>query len=184
MSTCLVVCYMMLSCFYDMMSLMVLLARVVNVVYYAKPKPSPPSLIANKSCCRSISYDEYCGRSIWLKPASKVSLWLRICRQQRTCVRLWETIGIAIRPMDREPLDTLHALQFRKAAEGYSRGTGSEAQYLRPLFSIEGLQRTPPPDDDGIGTRVAVVLGRGTPLVNIDVRSAGDQQFELLFVEL
>src|ERR1700683_2835080 len=35
---------------------------------YANPNPSPPSLMANKSCCRNISYEEYCGKSIWLKP--------------------------------------------------------------------------------------------------------------------
>lgn len=176
---------MMLLCFYDMMSLVVLLARIVDVVSYAKPKPSPPSLIASKSCCRSISYDEYCGRSIWLKPANICeSMSQDVAVGQHTCVRLWETIGVAVRPMDGESLDTLDTLELGEAAEGYSRGTSSEAQYLGPLFSVERLQSTPPPDDDWIRTRVSVVLSRSTPFVNIDIRSTRDEQFKLLLVEL
>ena len=99
-------------------------------------------------------------------------------------MRLWETIGVAVRPMDGESLDTLDTLQLGEAAEGHSRGAGSEAQYLGPLFSVERLQSTPPPDDDWIRTRVAIVLGRSTPFVNIDIRSARDEQFKLLLVEL
>jgi hypothetical protein len=35
---------------------------------YAKPNPSPPSLMATRSCCLSLSYEVYSGKSIWLKP--------------------------------------------------------------------------------------------------------------------
>ena len=41
---------------------------------YANPNPSPPSLIASNSCCRSISYDVYWGKSIWLKPVCACGL--------------------------------------------------------------------------------------------------------------
>lgn len=43
----------------------------VDLVVQLNAKPSPPSLMANNNCCRSISYDVYCGRSIWLKPKAK-----------------------------------------------------------------------------------------------------------------
>lgn len=86
--------------------------------------------------------------------------------------------------MDGEPLDTLYTLQLREAVEGDARSASSEAQNLGPLFSVERLQRTPPPDDDWVGTGVAVVLGRSTPLVDINVRSARNQQLKFLLVEL
>ena len=42
---------------------------------HANPNPSPPSLIASNSCCRSISYVVYCGKSIWLKPVCGYGLY-------------------------------------------------------------------------------------------------------------
>lgn len=121
---------------------------------YAKPKPSPPSLMASSSCWRSISYDEYCGRSIWLKPARK------ICQPRRsrtrdlsvrlTSVRLRETVGVAVCFVYRETLSALDALELDEATERYARSTRREAEHLRPLLAVERLECAPEPNDDGI----------------------------------
>ena len=90
-------------------------------------------------------------------------------------MRLWETIGVAVRPMDGESLDTLDTLQVHEAAEGNTRSASREAEHLRPLFAVERLECAPPPYDDRVGARVAVVLRCGPPLVDVDVGRAGDE---------
>jgi hypothetical protein len=97
---------------------------------------------------------------------------------------LWESIGIAISPVDGEPLHPLYALQVYKAPERHTRGTCSEAEYLRSLVAIEGLEGTPPPDNDRIGTAVTIVFSRSPPFINIDIGCARNEQLQLLLIEL
>src|ERR1700683_1424574 len=105
---------------------------------YANPNPSPPSLIANKSCCRNISYEEYCGKSIWLKPREQViSIDAKsISAIALTGMRLWQSIRLSIRPMNRESLYTLHPLQIYETAERHAGGTGGKTEDLGSLVTV------------------------------------------------
>ena len=90
-------------------------------------------------------------------------------------MRLRQAVHLSVGLVDREPLYTLDTLQVDEAAQRDTRRAGSEAENLRSLLAVEGLQRTPEPDNDGVGARVAVVFGRSAPLVNVDVGRAGDE---------
>ena len=98
------------------------------------------------------------------------------------CLR--KTVRLSVCPMDRESLDALNALQVHKAAEWHTRCASREAEHLGPLLSVERLQRSPPPHNHRVRARVAVVLGRSSPLIYVDIWSARDQELELLFVKL
>ena len=96
---------------------------------YANPNPSPPSLIASNSCWRSISYDVYWGKSIWLKPVrvdgnGVVSIKAVESTDKRefvrTCMRLGQPGWVTIRTMDGEPLHALHALQVDKPSQRHT----------------------------------------------------------------
>ena len=91
-------------------------------------------------------------------------------------MRLRQAIRITIRTVDREPLGTLNTLEIAEAIQRYARCTGCEAEQLGTLVAREGLERTPPPDNYWIGAGVPVVFGGGTPLINVNVRRARDQQ--------
>ena len=97
---------------------------------------------------------------------------------------LRQAVDFTIRLVDGEPLRALDTLQFDEATERHSGGTGREAEDLRALLAVERLERTPEPDDDGVGAGVTVVLCRGAPLVDVDVGRSGDEQLELFLVEL
>lgn len=86
--------------------------------------------------------------------------------------------------MDREPLNTLYALQIDEPAKRDARRARREAEHLGTLISRERLECAPPPDDDWVRGRVAVVLRRSAPLVDVNVRCARDEKFDFLFVEL
>lgn len=144
--------------------------------------------MASSSCCLSFSYDEYCGKSIWLKPTRSITsvtaFKTRTTQKQLTSMSLWQSVRVSIRPMNREPLRPLHALQISKPTQRHPRRPRRETQHLRTFVTIERLQRTPPPYDDWVRGVVPVVVCRCTPFVNVDLGGSGDEEFELLFVEL
>jgi len=72
--------------------------------------------------------------------------------------------------MNRESLNSLHPLEIDEPIEGYTRSAGRKAQHLGPLFTIERLEGPPPPNNDGVRACVSVVLRRGSPLVNVNIR--------------
>ena len=86
--------------------------------------------------------------------------------------------------MDRETLGTLDTLQLDESAQRYTGCARCEAENLGSFFTIEGLERSPPPNDNRIGACVAIVLGSSAPFVHVDVRGSGDQKFELFLIEL
>jgi len=71
---------------------------------YTNPKPSAPSLMAVNNCCRSMSYDEYCGKSIWLKPnrfqCQQSSFEITERYDRRTCMSGGKSIRCTISPMN------------------------------------------------------------------------------------
>ena len=94
-------------------------------------------------------------------------------------MRLRQTIRITIRAADRESLGTLNTLKIAEVVQAYTRCARSEAEQLGTLVAREGLERAAPPDNDWIGAGVAgvaVVFSDDTPLINVDVRRARDQQ--------
>ena len=92
-----------------------------------------------------------------------------------TGMRLRQAVNLAVGLVDREPLDTLDTLQVDEAAERHAGCARSEAEDLGSLLTVERLERSPPPDNDGVGAGVAVVLRRSAPFVYIDVRGSRDQ---------
>ena len=86
--------------------------------------------------------------------------------------------------MDGEPLDTLDTLQVNEAAQRDTRRSSREAEHLGAFFAVERLERPPEPNDHRVGTSVAVVLCCSSPLVNIDIRSTGDEELQFFLVEL
>ena len=90
-------------------------------------------------------------------------------------MRLRETVGVAICLVYREALGALNTLELDETAERHARGSRGEAEHLRALFTVERLERAPEPNNDGIRARVAVVLCRRPPLVDVDVGSARDE---------
>ena len=99
-------------------------------------------------------------------------------------MRLRETVGVSICLVYREALSPLDTLELDETPEGHARSSRGEAEDLRPLFAVERLERAPEPNNDGVRARVAVVLRRGPPLVDVDVGRARDEQLQLLLVEL
>ena len=91
-------------------------------------------------------------------------------------MRLRQAIRITIRAVDRKALGALDALEIAEAVQRYTRCARSEAEQLGTLVARERLERAPPPDNDWIGAGVAVVFSGGTPLINVNVRRARDQQ--------
>lgn len=72
--------------------------------------------------------------------------------------------------MDTESLGTLHTLKLDETSQRDTGGSSRKAQYLGTLFSVEGLQRSPPPYNRRVGASVSVVLGCGPPFIDVDVR--------------
>src|SRR6267154_3219502 len=101
-----------------------------------------------------------------------------------TSVGLWQSIWISICAMNGESLHALDTLQIHESTKWYPRGTSSKTKNLSSLFSIEGLQGSPPPHYHRVRACVATILSSRAPFVHIDIRSAGDEQFKLLLVEL
>lgn len=99
-------------------------------------------------------------------------------------MRRWQSVLIPVCAMDGELLRPLHALQFREATQRHSRRARSEAEHLRPLVAIKGLERTPPPNDVGVRRRVPDVVRSCAPFVDVNVRRSRDEQLKLLLVEL
>lgn len=99
-------------------------------------------------------------------------------------MRLGETVCVAVRLVDREPLSALYALQVDEAVQRNTRRARREAEHLRSLLARERLQGAPEPHDDGVRACVAVVLGRGPPLVDVDVGGTRDEELKLALVEL
>lgn len=86
--------------------------------------------------------------------------------------------------MNREFLHALNALQLHETAQRYTRSTGGEAEHLGSFFPVERFQGSPEPDDNRIGTGVAVVLRSSSPFVDVDIGGTRNQQLKLLLVEL
>ena len=86
------------------------------------------------------------------------------------CLR--QSVRVTIRPMNGESLDTLDTLQIHEASKGYTRRACGEAEDLRPLFTVERFECSPPPNDNGIRASVSVVLCSSTPFVYVDIGSA------------
>ena len=101
-----------------------------------------------------------------------------------TSVRLRQAVNLSVRLVDGEPLDALDTLQLDEATERYSGRASREAEHLRALLAVERLQRTPEPDNDGVGARVAIVLCRSAPLVYVDIGRSRYEQLQLFLVEL
>lgn len=86
--------------------------------------------------------------------------------------------------MDTESLGTLHTLKLDETSQRNTGCSSSKAQHLGSLFSVKGLQRSPPPHDRRVGASISVVLCRGPPFIDVDVRRPRYQQLQFLFVEL
>ena len=99
-------------------------------------------------------------------------------------MRLRKTVRVAIRFVDREPLGALHTLQLHETAQRHTRRSRRETEHFRPLFPRERLERTPEPYDNRVGARVAVVLRRRPPLIDVDVGGTRDEELEFALVEL
>ena len=67
-----------------------------------------------------------------------------------TSVRLWETVGVAVCLVYREALSALDALELDEAAERHPRSARREAEHLRPLLAVEGLECAPEPNNNGV----------------------------------
>ena len=87
---------------------------------------------------------------------------------------LRQAIHFSIRPVNRESLNALNALQLAEAAERDTSCSSRETENFCPLVAVEGLECPPPPDDNRVGTGVSVIFGRPPPLVDIDIRRPGD----------
>ena len=77
----------------------------------------------------------------------------------------------------------IHALQLLEPIEWDLAGTGDELQQLGALLFIEALDCPPEPLDLRGSTLVVVVLGVVLPVIHVNVRKTGDEEFELLLVE-
>lgn len=99
-------------------------------------------------------------------------------------MRLWKSVGVTISLVDGESLHALYALQRIETIQRDPRCTRHKRKHLRALLAVEGFQSTPPPDNDVIRRRIAVVIRRCSPFVYIDVWSSGDEKLNLLFIEL
>lgn len=86
--------------------------------------------------------------------------------------------------MNRKSLNPLHPLEINEAIEGHTRSASRKAQNLGPLFTIERLESSPPPYNDGIRACVSVVFRCSSPLINVNVRRPRNEQLEFLFIEL
>lgn len=98
-------------------------------------------------------------------------------------MRTRKTILAAIVTMNVESADTIHALQFLEAVQGYLGCARDELKKLCEFLLVEGPDSAPEPLDLRGAGRVVVVLGVRLPVVDVDIRQTRNEKFELLFVE-
>lgn len=85
--------------------------------------------------------------------------------------------------MDVESTKPVHTLELAEAVERYFAGSGNELKKLGSLFLVERAHGAPEPLDLCGRGGVVMILGIVLPIVHVDIREAGDEKLELLFVE-
>ena len=100
-----------------------------------------------------------------------------------TGMRCWQSILVAIVPVNVESADAVHSLKFLEAVEWDFARAGDKLKQLRPLFFVKGSECAPEPLDLRRGWIVIVILRVALPVIYVNIWQTRDEKLQLLFVE-